>query len=322
MSYYDIQRLIIDEEFKTLIRPLFKAEYEQLEKNIIKDGCRDPLTTWNGILIDGHNRYSICQRHNIPFNVVEMEFSCRDEVIAWICANQLGRRNLTEETRKFLIGKQYEAEKRVNTQRNMYGHNQFSEADLDVPYESFDPAEVAESMETKRKTAEKIGVTNHISHGTVEKYAIYARALEIIKEVEPKLYHKILSGRMKISHPYVVELSRKQPSEIKKFYERLENNQQPFTHYMESRREMQFEPTSVPQSAVPSPSIKDMPEFDPDADVIGLTLTIPSWVSAIVRTRKKANLSIISDGARLRLQKALTDLQSTISEMQAAIKEH
>lgn len=319
MSYYEIPKLTIDDEFKTLIRPLFKAEYEQLEKNILKDGCRDPLTTWNGILIDGHNRYSICQKHGIPFRVVEMEFSCRDEVIAWICANQLGRRNLTEETRKFLIGKQYEAEKIVNVQKNIYGHNQFSDADDESPYETFNPADVAESVETKRKTAEKIGVTNHISHGTVEKYAIYARALETIKAVEPKLYHKILSGRMKISHPYVVELSRKQPAEIKKFYERLESNQQPFTHYMESRREMQNNPPPVSSPA--SPSIKDMPEFDPDADVIGLTLTIPSWSNSIIRTRKKANLSIISDGARLRLQKALTDLQATISEMLTAIKE-
>ena len=322
MSSYDMPKLIIDDEFKTLIRPLFKAEYEQLEKNILKDGCRDPLTTWNGILIDGHNRYSICQKHGIPFSIVEMEFCCRDEVIAWICANQLGRRNLTEETRKFLIGKQYEAEKLVNEQRNIYGNNQFSDTDDENPYETFDPADVAESMETKRKTAEKIGVTNHISHGTVEKYAIYARALERIKDVEPKLYHKILSGRMKISHPYVVELSRKQPAEIKKFYERLESNQQPFTHYMDSRREMQNNPPLVTQSISNSPSVKDMPAFDPDADVIGLTLTIPSWSSSIIRTRNKANLSIISDGARLRLQKALMDLQNTISEMLAAIKEH
>lgn len=112
-----IHELVVDPEFKNLIRPLFKQEYLQLEQNLISDGCRDPLTTWHGVIIDGHNRYELCRKHLIPFSVEEMEFECKEEVIAWICANQLGRRNLTEETRKYLIGMQYESEKIVNSKK-------------------------------------------------------------------------------------------------------------------------------------------------------------------------------------------------------------
>ena len=69
----------------------------QLEANILEDGCLNPIITWRGIIIDGHNRYNICKKYNMPYNVLEKEFDSRDDVIAWICKNQLGRRNISEE---------------------------------------------------------------------------------------------------------------------------------------------------------------------------------------------------------------------------------
>ena len=108
--------LQIDKEFAEKIPPLTKEEYEQLEANILADGVViNPLIVWNGVIVDGHNRYRILQDHpEIPFQVHEKEFSDRYEVIAWICKNQLGRRNLTPAQRKYLIGKQYEAEKAIH----------------------------------------------------------------------------------------------------------------------------------------------------------------------------------------------------------------
>ena len=62
-----LYKLKIDSGFKSLIRPLLRAEYEQLASNIIHDGCREPLVTWRGTIIDGHNRYEICHKFEIPF---------------------------------------------------------------------------------------------------------------------------------------------------------------------------------------------------------------------------------------------------------------
>ena len=158
------QKLKIDEEFKHLIHPLKKIEYLQLENNIIADGCRDPIITWMGIIVDGHNRYEICSKHNIPFKTVEMDFVCREAAIAWICANQLGRRNISEETRKFLIGMQYESEKVVTRIRNVRGRNQYN-ADRylsEIPEEDSD-------MPVKHVTAKRIADENHVSLGTVQK---------------------------------------------------------------------------------------------------------------------------------------------------------
>lgn len=92
----------IDQEFKSLIPPLTNEEYEQLEQNIINEGCRDALVTWNDTLVDGHNRYEICTKNNIPFITTSREFGSTDEVKKWIILNQFGRRNLNNYDRSIL----------------------------------------------------------------------------------------------------------------------------------------------------------------------------------------------------------------------------
>ena len=59
--------LTVDCEFRDLIRPLLKDEYRHLEAALLADGCREPITVWKGIIVDGHNRYEICRRLGIPF---------------------------------------------------------------------------------------------------------------------------------------------------------------------------------------------------------------------------------------------------------------
>ena len=143
--------LKIDKGFQELIRPLFKNEYLQLEENLMSDGCREPIAVWNDVIVDGHNRYKICTEHGIPFAVEEMSFSCREEAIAWICANQLGRRNLTEESRKYLIGKQYESEKIISRKQSIYRDSR--EDCSRLPYETFIPEPGTRVVETRKKTA-------------------------------------------------------------------------------------------------------------------------------------------------------------------------
>jgi len=87
--------ITIDTEFKALIPPLAADELRQLEENILRDGCRDPLVVWNGILIDGHNRHEICTRHSMPFETVQIQFESRTHARIWMRNNQAGRRNLT-----------------------------------------------------------------------------------------------------------------------------------------------------------------------------------------------------------------------------------
>lgn len=86
--------MTVDSEFKNLIPPLSPEERQGLESSLLKEGCRDALVLWGDILIDGHNRYEICTKHNIPYKTVQREFGSREAVIEWIILNQFGRRNL------------------------------------------------------------------------------------------------------------------------------------------------------------------------------------------------------------------------------------
>ena len=75
-------RIIIDKEFKNLIPPLRNEEYTNLEESLLSEGCREPITLWNDTIVDGHNRYEICTRLNIPFRIVHKGFSSRPEAVS------------------------------------------------------------------------------------------------------------------------------------------------------------------------------------------------------------------------------------------------
>ena len=108
-----LDELMIDPEFAHIVPAISDEEMERLEKNILHDKrVLEPIAIWEGVIVDGHNRYKILKRHpDIPFTTVDLEFADRCECLSWIIDNQLGRRNLPPEDRKYLIGKRYEAEK-------------------------------------------------------------------------------------------------------------------------------------------------------------------------------------------------------------------
>ena len=97
--------LIIDEEFAGLIPPLTPDELSGLEQSIIAEGCREAIIVWNGVIVDGHNRYRICRAHNIPYRTERKEFASRDEAMLWMLRNQLGRRNLNDFQRVEMVRK-------------------------------------------------------------------------------------------------------------------------------------------------------------------------------------------------------------------------
>ena len=117
--------LKIDPEFQSQIPPLTDDEFKQLEENILKEGkLLSPLIVWNNTLVDGHNRYAIFR--SIPkstFSTMPLPFESREEVLAWICKNQLGRRNLTPEQKKFLHWKAVQSETKA---AENFGGNQYT----------------------------------------------------------------------------------------------------------------------------------------------------------------------------------------------------
>lgn len=203
--------LKIDQEFAEKIPPLTKEEFEQLEANILKDGIViNPLIVWNGVIVDGHNRYRILQEHpGIPFQVHQKEFADRYEAIAWICKNQLGRRNLTEAQRKYLIGKQYEAEKA--SIRNRTGINQYTEEVMGQN----DPKPLSER--SSQRIAKEIGKGEKYVRRAEE----YAKGLDAAEEVAPGIKQMILSGDIHPPDKDVAAVARAPSEERKELIEQL-----------------------------------------------------------------------------------------------------
>ena len=207
--------LVIDPEFADKIPPLTEDEYRLLEENILADGkIISPLITWNGIIVDGHNRYRILQAHpEIPYETMEMEFPDRYAVIVWICRNQLGRRNLTDEQKKFLTGKRYEAEKKQNQWRgNQYVSSDEEESGLGEKRPSQNPER------TSAIIAKEIGKGERY----VRDAEIYANGVEAADEVTPGIKNEILSGKLKCKDKDVMAIARAAPEQREDLVRKLQ----------------------------------------------------------------------------------------------------
>ena len=113
-----MQELKIKPEFQELIPPLSEEEFKGLEKNILANGCEQPIKLWQGYIVDGHNRHQICTKHGLPFKTEELVRDTESQVILWIIDHQLDRRNISLYSRGRLINRKRaeyakEAEKRM-----------------------------------------------------------------------------------------------------------------------------------------------------------------------------------------------------------------
>jgi hypothetical protein len=96
-------QIVVNEELKAYIDPLSAEEYEALERSILAEGCRDALVLWGELLVDGHNRYEICQKHNLPFQTLQSQrFQSIEDVHLWMIDQHLGRRSVSDYQRGVL----------------------------------------------------------------------------------------------------------------------------------------------------------------------------------------------------------------------------
>jgi hypothetical protein len=185
--------ILIDLEFKNLIPALQDDERIQLETNLVGDGCRDPLTLWNGILIDGHNRYEICTRNGINFNTVQMQFETREDVIEWIIRNQFGRRNLSNYDRtKLALRLEESIQKRAKANQ------------VRKPADSV--CQISDKQTTAIDTKKEVAKVAQVSHDTVAK----VKKIEAI--APPEIRQALSAGTMSINqaHKEVLRVEQKQ----------------------------------------------------------------------------------------------------------------
>lgn len=176
---------LIDPEFRDYIAPLTPEEYAGLEASLLSEGCRDPLVVWTeeNTLIDGHHRYRLCEKHNIPYQLVYRSFASRYHVTLWMIENQLGRRNLSAMQASYLRGKRYQAEKQAHGgNRKSRDHN-----DLLIP----------------GVTAEKLAEEYKVSSPTIKRDEQIAEALD---KLDHTTRRDILSSDLEVTKKEVLLL--------------------------------------------------------------------------------------------------------------------
>ena len=177
--------LIIEQEFKELIPPLSPDEYSGLEKSLLAEGCRDALVVWNGVILDGHNRYEICKKYGIEFKTIEKSFSDKDAAKVWIIENQFSRRNLPPYVRGELMLKLKPliAAKAKESYKSNVGR----------PSKSPQNSATISNVETRKELSKLAGVS-HDTISRIEKIA--AKAPEEIKT-------KLRAGEMSVNEAYI-----------------------------------------------------------------------------------------------------------------------
>ena len=213
--------LKISEEFRTKIPPLTEEEFNQLRDNIVADGeVYEPIVVWNGVIVDGHNRWKIIQEHpEIPYRVKEMQFPDEWAAFDWMYKKQLGRRNLTDEQKTYLLGKMYEARK--NTRGGDRRSAEFSNAQNG-------PLKIGTVKTTDKEThgvSGEIAIEMNVGRNTVRRAEKFAKGVEAIRAVSPVAAEKILQGEANLNKSVIQELAKKDEKEVKAVAKAIENGQ-------------------------------------------------------------------------------------------------
>lgn len=174
--------ITINPQLRDYIDPLTQHEYLALERSLLKEGCRDALVLWEETLIDGHNRYAICQKHGIPFQTKQNDqFKSIEDVMLWMIDNHLARRSVSSFQRGVLALRKKDI---INTRRkDKSSQEKAQEAELALK----DPDPVP--VETREEIAKVAGLS---------KPAV-AQIEKIRKAATPELVEAVRAGTISIN---------------------------------------------------------------------------------------------------------------------------
>lgn len=262
--------IVIDKEFQSLIPALTADEYRGLEESILSEGCRDALVLWGDILVDGHNRYSICKKHDIPFKTVQHDFSSRDDVKLWMIGTQFSRRNLDAPDRILLAQKKARILERLAREKQLKtlkqnSENRFVQMDktenaVEEP-KTIEPIPKPEPKQEQKPihVREEVAKIAGVSSGTVARF-------EQVQKKKPELIEDIRKGEISINQAYNTVKAEEKKETIKqaeqKIAEQATNDTKPIIYIRDS---IEYKPTEKYDLLLTDPpystDIEDIDDF-------------------------------------------------------------
>ena len=200
--------LKIDEGLKAYIDPLTPDEHESLERSILAEGCRDSLVVWGDLLIDGHNRYGICQKHGLPYNTVQAtQFKNMDDVHLWMIDQHLGRRSVSDFQRGVLALRKREiiAERRAAAAAAVNAAKAAQPASEEAPWEGDTDPVVAQALASVAKVPDEALDTREALARAARLSAGQVKMIETIQEkAAPEVVAAVKAGELSLNAAAVV----------------------------------------------------------------------------------------------------------------------
>ena len=200
--------LKIDEGLKAYIDPLTPDEHESLERSILAEGCRDSLVVWGDLLIDGHNRYGICQKHGLPFNTVQAtQFKNMDDVHLWMIDQHLGRRSVSDFQRGVLALRKREiiAERRAAAAAAVNAAKAAQPTTEEAPWEGDTDPVVAQALANVAKVPDDALDTREALARAARLSAGQVKMIETIQEkAAPEVVAAVKAGELSLNAAAVV----------------------------------------------------------------------------------------------------------------------
>lgn len=294
----------IDPEFKRLSVPLPPEEERRLEYSLMREGCKEPIAVWRGCILDGHKRYIICDFEEMDYETREMSFPTRDEAIFWTARTKIENVQRESAAYRYLAGKVYLSAKALVHTHQWENVSKSEQINLSV-------------KDCGGRISVLVARVIGSNRTVVNRYARYAKDMDLIAERDIGLFDAIMSGRIETTYSNVMELAKMDSTKLANARRKLLREKAVKLHKRKSRIkavESEKKEEKAEQVAPLEMGIKEMPAFDPDMEFRGLALTIPTWMNAIARSRAKTNIEMVSEPTKAQLAVILRRLEDQIAQ--------
>lgn len=304
----------IDPEFENKIPPIGAEEFMQLEENILTAReVYEPLVVWNGTLVDGHNRWKVIQKHSditLKWSVRHMDFPDKWAAFEWMYKNQLGRRNLTDEQRTYMIGKMYEARKKSVGEHT---GNQYTKM------ETGQNVHIPSRSEQRNGTSGEIGKEVGMDGRSVRRAEKFAKGVDTLRNVSPEAADKVLEGKSKITKTEVADLAKSEPETIEAFAKAIEENKKPIRPKRPPKTEE--EKRDIAEIEAILADMRDptsTPEFTIDYLIEDIALNGQTYVEQLANTLKD-RVALVTDENKPRIAAAINEVVENIKKVRDSI---
>ena len=313
-----MRTLKIDPEFRDKLPALTEDEFRQLRESIVHDGIiRDPIVAWNDTIVDGHNRWKIHLEHpEIPFRIQDMNFADKWEAFAWMYANQLGRRNLTETQIEVLRGQHTIA--RQKTRGGDHKSEKYQKRQIDA-------------FEKREKVADVVAKEQGVTTRAIERAVQTAKGYDAIQKINPKAATMILQEKHGMSKGALRNVARLTEEEQKEVAEaivagdaskaeaiarpdKIGNTVKKNRGYSTEMRKERATLDKIYEQMTAAPE-QMTDEDESEVLVHEIELSVESFISSVRQTLTIRSTALSKQGTRAEADKVLENAQKEIEKV-------